>query len=139
MVRDPELAILLALAAVEECAPTPLAHRVLLLAVVTPCLRAVRGHGDSLWDVRWSPDGRHLVTGSEDRTARVWDAATGAELLVLRGHGDGVLAVAFAPDAARIATCSRDRTVRIWDAAGGRQLVELAQDARPRAVAWSPD
>jgi WD40 repeat protein len=137
--RDPELAILLALAAVEECAPTPLAHRVLLRAIVNPCLRVVRGHGDSLWDVRWSPDGRRLVTGSEDRTARVWDAATGAELLVLRGHEDGVLAVAFAPDAARIATCSRDRTVRIWDAAGGAQLVELAQDARPRAVAWSPD
>jgi WD40 repeat protein len=137
--RDPELAILLALAAIEECAVTPLADRALLVAVVSPCLRVVRGHGDSLSDVAWSRDGRCLVTSSEDRTARVWDAEAGAELLVLRGHDDGVLAAAWSPDSERIATCARDRTVRVWDARRGVELASLPQEARPRAVAWSPD
>ena len=139
MDRDPELAILLARAAIEECAVTALASRALLRALVNPCLRVVRGHGDSLWDVSWSPDGRRLVTSSEDRTARVWDAGTGAELLELRGHDDGVLAAAWSPDGGGIATCSRDRTVRVWDARSGSERVSLAQASRPRAVAWSPD
>ncbi|HSR22257.1 MAG TPA: AAA family ATPase, partial [Candidatus Eisenbacteria bacterium] len=137
--RDPELAVLLAAAAVEECAVTPLACRVLLTAVVGPCLRVVRGHGDSLWDVAWSPDGRLLATSSEDRTAGIWDAETGRRLLALEGHEEGVLGVAWSPDGGRLATCSRDRTVRVWDGRLGVELASLAQEARPRAVAWSPD
>jgi WD40 repeat protein len=137
--RDPELAALLAIAAVEECAATPLASRVLLAAIVNPCLRVIGGHGDGLWDVSWSPDGGRLVTSAEDRTARVWEAATGRPLLVLSGHDDGVLGVNWSPDGARIATCSRDRTVRVWDAGTGAQLAALPQDARPRGVVWSPD
>jgi WD40 repeat protein len=137
--RDPELATLLATAAVEECAITPLTSRVLLAAIVNPCLRVIRGHGDGLWDVSWSPDGWRLVTSAEDRTAQIWDAATGRLLLVLSGHDDGVLGVNWSPDGARIATCSRDRTVRVWDAGRGAQLASLSQEARPRGVVWSPD
>jgi WD40 repeat protein len=137
--RDPELAVLLAAAAVEECAVTPLASRVLLAAIVNPCLRIIHGHRDGLWDVSWSPDGRRLVTSAEDRTARVWDVATGRPLLVLSGHDDGVLGVNWSPGGGRIATCSRDRTVRVWDAGTGLELATLAQEARPRGVVWSPD
>ncbi|HYW22796.1 MAG TPA: AAA family ATPase, partial [Terriglobales bacterium] len=137
--RDPELAALLAIAAVEECAVTALASRVLLASIVQPCLRVIRGHGDGLWDVSWSPDGGRLVTSAEDRTARVWEVATGRLLQVLGGHDDGVLGVNWSADGTRIATCSRDRTVRIWNAGDGTQLAVLPQEARPRGVVWSPD
>ena len=38
----------------------------------------------------WSPDGKRLATASDDKTAKVWDAASGQELLTLKGHTDGV-------------------------------------------------
>ena len=56
---------------------------------------------------------------------RVWDAASGAELLVLRGHEGGVMAAAFSPDGARIVSGSDDQTVRVWDAASGAELLVL--------------
>jgi len=139
MDRDPELAVLLAAAAVEECGVTPLARRALLAAALSPCLRVVRGHADNLSDITWSPDGSRFATSSSDRTARVWSADSGRELLVLEGHDDGLHSIAWSPAGNRIATCSRDLTVRVWDARRGVQLAVLSQEARPRAVAWSPD
>jgi WD40 repeat protein len=56
-----------------------------------------------------------VVTSSEDRTARIWDAATGAERLRLVGHTDQVISAAFSPDGASVVTGSYDRTARIWD------------------------
>ena len=49
--------------------------------------------------VRWSPDGKRIVSGSDDRTAQVWDAMTGGKVLVYRGHTDGVATVAWSPTA----------------------------------------
>ena len=54
------------------------------------------GHGNSVACAEWSADGEHLVTGSYDATAKVWDAA-GRLLLTLQGHTEAVRAVAFAP------------------------------------------
>jgi WD40 repeat protein len=64
----------------------------------------------------YSPDGARIVTASEDRTARIWDAATGKEITVLRGHERerSVTSAAFSPDGARIVTASMDGTARIW-------------------------
>ncbi|QEL13456.1 WD40 repeat domain-containing protein [Limnoglobus roseus] len=76
----------------------------------------LNGHTDSVTAVAFSPDGSRIVTGSEDKTARVWDAKTGTELLALMGHSEELFSVAFSPDGSRVATGSRDGTARIWDA-----------------------
>ena len=63
----------------------------------------------------FSSDGSRIVTGSDDRTARIWDSATGKEIAVLRGHDAQVDSAAFSPDGSRIVTGSKDNTARIWN------------------------
>jgi WD40 repeat protein len=67
--------------------------------------------------VTFSPDGTILATGSHDQAIKLWDAATGHELIALRGHTGNVYAVAFSPDGTRLASGSLDGTVRLWDMA----------------------
>jgi dipeptidyl aminopeptidase/acylaminoacyl peptidase len=87
-----------------------------------------------------TPDGARIVTGSADKTARVWDASTGAELHQLKGHDGSVLAVAVTPDGARIVTGSVDKTARVWDASTGAELYQLkGHDGSVLAVAVTPD
>jgi WD40 repeat protein len=61
--------------------------------------------------VAFSPDDRLASLGSADKTARLWEAATGAEVRLLEGHGVGVLDVAFTPDGSLVASASYDKTV----------------------------
>jgi WD40 repeat protein len=88
--------------------------------------------------VAFSPDGTRLATASEDKTARLWDAANGAELSRLE-HDDSVTAVAFSPDGGRLATASWDWTARLWDVASGTELFSLKHDGSVWAVVFSPD
>ena len=138
---DPERSLLLALAAIQECAPTPPARRALLTALAASRARTpLCGHQDMVWDVSWSPDGRRLATASGDRTARIWDTDGGNELAILEGHQDWVRSVTWSPDSQCLATASNDRTVRIWDAAHGTELAALyGHQGWVWGVAWSPD
>jgi WD40 repeat protein len=86
-----------------------------------------------------SPDGKRIVTASLDDTARVWDAATGKQIVVLRGHQDIVNSAEFSPDNRRIVTASSDNTVRVWDASTGEPIVVLrGHDDEVRSAAFSP-
>jgi WD40 repeat protein len=82
-------------------------------------LRALRGHRDAVLDVAFSADGARIVTASEDRTARVWDAASGEVLREFTGYSAPVLSAAFSSDGVRVVTASSDGTVRVWDVSLG--------------------
>ncbi|MFI0404551.1 AAA family ATPase [Actinomadura sp. 3N508] len=138
---DPEHSLLLALAAHEECAPTPLARRALSAGFAVSRARGVlRGHEDRIWSVAWSPGGELVATASSDRTLRVWDAGSGAEVAVLRGHEGPVMAVAWSPDGRWLASASDDGTTRVWDAAAYTRIAVLrGHRDRVWGVTWSPD
>ena len=68
----------------------------------------------------WSPDGTHILTGSSDGTARIWDATTGDNTLTLT-HSYWIGAVAWSPDGTHILTGSKDGTARIWESTTGEQ------------------
>ena len=99
-----------------------------------------QGHTGWVRSVSWSPDGTRLATGSDDGTAKVWDAAGGRELLTLKGHTSVVRSVSWSPDGTRLATGSADGTAKVWDAAGGRELLTLkGHTGLVWSVSWSPD
>ena len=75
----------------------------------------LQGHTDRVCSVAFSPDGRRIVSGSDDKTVKVWDAVTGQEILTLQGHTGGVHRVAFSPDGRRIVSGGLDGTAKVWD------------------------
>jgi hypothetical protein len=95
-------------------------------------------HDDVVVAAACSPDGRTVLTGSHDGTARLWETATGKELGVLR-HDRKVRAVAWSPDGRTVLTGSRDGTAQLWEAATGKRHATLHHGDAVAAVAWSPD
>jgi WD40 repeat protein len=77
----------------------------------------IEGHTDEVDSVAFSPDGKHIVSGSHDKTIRVWDAVTGDIVSgPFEGHTSAVNSVAFSPDGKYIVIGSDDKTIRVWDA-----------------------
>jgi len=70
---------------------------------------------DLIVSVAFSPDGKYVLTGSDDTTAKLWDAATGAVVRNFLEHTDGVYGVAFSPDGKHVLTGSWDGTAKLWD------------------------
>src|SRR5947199_42440 len=69
-----------------------------------------------------SGDGKRVLTGSKDKTARLWDAETGKTLQTFKGHTEWVESVALSRDGKRVLTGSGDNTARLWDADTGKTV-----------------
>jgi len=98
------------------------------------------GHEYNVLSAAFSPDGARIITTSYDRTARIWNAATGEEIAILQGHEHSVMSAAFSRDGSRIVTASIDKTARIWDAATAKEITVLRGHTQMVSSAnFSPD
>ena len=89
------------------------------------CLKTLYGHSYWIVSVAYSPDGKRIISGSGDKTIKIWDANIGRCLNSLEGHSGVVTSVAYSPDGTKIISGSRDNTIKIWDANTGQCLKTL--------------
>lgn len=93
----------------------PADYSIALLDAKTGALRhTLRGHLCVVGCLAFSPDGRRLVSGSEDWTIKIWDFEVARATLTLTGHKGRIRDLAFSPDGKHLASASEDATVRIW-------------------------
>jgi WD40 repeat protein/Tfp pilus assembly protein PilF len=89
--------------------------------------------------VAFTPDGRRVVSGSDDGAVKIWDAVTGRELLSLVDHRDAVNSVAVSPNGKLVASTGRDGIARVWESSKGQLLYRVAGiEDSPNGVAFSP-
>jgi WD40 repeat protein len=106
---------------------------------VTP-LGPALSHEGRVFSACFSPDGRRVVTASDDRTARVWSVATGRAIGAPLRHDEAVTFATFSPDGTRVATASNDHTARLWDASTSQPLGEpMRHEHSVTSAAFSPD
>ena len=89
--------------------------------------------GDSVFAVAYSPDGKKIAAAGADRAIRVYDLATGKQLLAIEDHADWVMDVAWTPDGKKLASASRDKTSKVFDATTGDSPGHL-QQPRPAGL-----
>ncbi|HSL46133.1 MAG TPA: helix-turn-helix domain-containing protein [Anaerolineales bacterium] len=156
---DPERSILLASEAVNKTykidqTVLPEAEEALHRAVQASRVElTLRGHTDTLWSAVFSQDGTKIATASLDGMAKIWDAATGKELLRVKspakdpkpstGYFEGwgwFWYATFSPDGKYLATADGDGIARIWDAVTGEELLALeGHSTDVYHIEFSPD
>jgi len=92
-------------------------------------LRTIDAHAAPVLDLAFSPDGKTLLTGSADKTARLFDVKTGTLKQTLSGHLGPVNSVAFQPGGAQVVTAGAEGGVKVWDAATGRGVIAFGHTA----------
>jgi WD40 repeat protein len=96
----------------------------------------LRGHANEVFAAVFHPTEPRIASGGRDRLVRLWDAATGEELVRLPGHSDYVYSLAFSPDGKTLVSSSGDTTLRLWDTAPLKERYRARREveaARPEA------
>jgi len=88
----------------------------------TEPLQSLMGHSHIVSSLAISADGKLLVSGSWDKTIKIWQLDTGELISTLKGHGDRVYAIALSPDGKIIASGSADKTIKLWHLQTGELL-----------------
>ena len=95
-------------------------------------------HQDVVFKAAFSPDAARVLTASWDKTAKLWDAASG-KLATIFAHEGFVWHAEFSPDGARLLTASVDKIARLWDVASGELLASFAHQGPVNDATFSRD
>jgi len=100
----------------------------------------LKGHCGAVRCVSFSPDGKHVLSGSDDCTIRLWNIETYKLLGIFKGHSDSVRSVCFSPDGRFAISASADKTLKLWEVSSGDCLATLkGHSASVLSVCFSPD
>ncbi|MFM6628134.1 MAG: WD40 repeat domain-containing protein, partial [Microcystis panniformis] len=100
----------------------------------------LEGHKDFVTSVNFSRDGKTLVSGSNDKTIKLWNVETGQEIRTLKGHDDFVQSVNFSPDGKTLVNGSWDNTIKLWNVETGKEIRTLrGHGSFVNSVNFSPD
>ncbi|OLP81889.1 putative WD repeat-containing protein [Symbiodinium microadriaticum] len=96
-------------------------------------------HEEWVRHAAFSPDASQVITSVSDSTAILWDAATGACLMVFRGHADWIRNACFSSDGKFVATASKDACAKVWSLSTGDCLRTVTgHNQWVRCVAFAP-
>lgn len=102
--------------------------------------RIFAGHTGPVLSVAFSPDGLQILTGSDDGTVRMWEIASGRELIQVGTYSNPVWSVAFSPDGSYILAGLADKTARMWSVKNGQELLRLeGHTSFVTSVTFDPD
>ncbi|CAG9772384.1 unnamed protein product [Ceutorhynchus assimilis] len=107
---------------------------------VTRCTASMPGHAEAVISVSFSPDGKHLASGSGDTTVRFWDIDTQSPLYTCQGHKNWVLCIAWAPDSSKLVSGCKNGNIIIWDPETGKQLGKTLSGHKQwiTSLSWEP-
>ncbi len=97
------------------------------------------GHSEAIYAVAFGPVGTFVVTGSFDKTLKLWDAKTGKETKTLTGHQGLVLSVSASTDGSLVASGGADNKAKLWDTKTGQSTRDLNHPDLVDAVAFDPE
>lgn len=106
----------------------------------TPVLKTILGHSGTVNSITISPSGKYFVSGSDDKTVKLWDTKTGMEIRTLSGHKNVVTSVSFSPKGNYIVSGSWDKTIILWDTKTGKKIQTMkGHYDNVSSVSFSPD
>lgn len=96
------------------------------------------GHSEAVYAVAFGPANTFVVTGSFDKTLKIWDAKSGKETKTLTGHQGLVLAVSVTPDGSHVTSGGADNKAKVWNSKTGKSIRDLNHPELVDAVAYDP-
>lgn len=107
---------------------------------VTRCTSSMPGHAEAVISVKFSPNSKHLASGSGDSTVRFWDLTTQTPLFCCKGHNNWVLCIAWSPDSTKFVSGCKDGNIILWDPTTGKQKGPTMKGHKQwiTALAWEP-
>jgi WD40 repeat protein/predicted Ser/Thr protein kinase len=104
------------------------------------CVTTIIAHTESANSVSFSPDGRFALSGSFDKTIRLWEIPGGKAIKSFEEHSDCVYSVCFSPDGRYALSGSNDNTIRLWEISSGKEIRKFeGHTNRVSSVSFSPD